>query len=151
MANPSKFTLEARSEVEGYLKKKAYRIAVLHVGMYLQTRLGTLIRRSLDIKHESGRKKFNSVFDSQTLGTLLYLAHRAGMITGSEKDKLQKVTELRNDVAHDLELWGDLKETTKGAINYWCAWAMGFMESTDNRTKPVRKTRKGKPGYLDYP
>jgi hypothetical protein len=152
MTNPSRFTADARSEISRYLKKKQLRTATLIAGMYVQARLATLIRRNLQIDDKAGKKSFRHLFGNQTLGQLLTLSYKARMISNSEKTFLQKFLELRNDVAHDFEMWDPLDKETRDAIDYWCHKIMDFMSATDDRKDPVREeSNPQKPQYLSFP
>src|SRR5260370_17684529 len=110
MSTSSKLTEEARSEISMYLKKKQLRTATFIAGMYGQTRLSTLVRRNLQIDNKTAKRSFRHLFGNQTLGQLLILSYKARMISKSERGFLQKFVELRNDVAHDFEMWEPLDE-----------------------------------------
>ncbi len=150
MANPSKFTLEAINDVRRQLRKKNYRVAMLVASLYLQTRLGTLLTRSLEIRKRN-RRKFNRLFADLTLGRLVSLAHKARMITSAERDSLNKFVELRNDIAHELEMWDPLSDDLKRAAEHWCNFALQFMSDTDERVTVVRpRGPRQPPSYLTY-
>jgi len=59
---------------------------------------------------------------------------------------------LRNDMAHDLELWEPLSKKTKEAVKHWCAVVINFMKATDYRKSTVRPNMgaQSKPVYLNY-
>lgn len=148
MAKPSRFAEQAREDIEYELEKRNYRSAVLISAIYLQTRLTTLMLRGLQINDGEARTRFKDVFNRITLGGLITNCDKTRMISGSEETMLSKFSHLRNDIAHDLEMWGPLSSKMKQAIKHWCNEVILFMEETSDRKKPVRK--RGKPGKLDY-
>lgn len=151
MANPSKFTREADEEISRHLNNESFRIATLIAGMYVNTRLSTLVRRSLEIDNKTGRKSFRRLFDDLNTGTLLNLCHRARMITTSEQEKIRRFLQLRNGIAHDFEMWDKLDAQTIKAIKHWCKFIIDFMVTTDHRFDPVRENPpEQKPSYLQY-
>ena len=133
MTKPSKFTTEAKSDIQGKLKKHLYRSAPLVAGIYLQTRLGTLLIRSLGIDDKKGRNIFRGVFDNFTLGELLRLDYKARMITKSEMTTLNTFIELRNDVAHDLDMWEPLDKKYKDAVDRWCHVVISLLSKSSRR------------------
>ncbi len=140
MAKPREFTVQARKDILG-LKDGSTRSAILVSGIYLQTRLTTLVMRGLGIKGKAGMTKFRGMFDDLTLGRLVNLAIEAKMLMPNEPYLLRTFVELRNDVAHDLEMWDKLGTKKRPAMKKWCDFAIRFMEETDWRDEEIRQEK----------
>lgn len=133
--NREKTTKLATEKINELLGRKDYTSALLLASIYVHMRLKTLITLRLNPSQENWRdisNSFNSSLSPLGYNSLINVCNKLDLVTNEDKNKLKRIWVLRNNIAHETELWKALPKKKKMEIDKLCKHVAKFLRSTNH-------------------
>jgi len=136
MGNPTektKTTDYVIKTIRANLNAQGYTSAILLSFIYVNIRLRTLLTDYLSPAREKW-KETHAILSSLQFPRLLKYCKTYKLIDEGEREKLAKLADKRNYLAHESVLWRKLTQEDVNNIEQHCQFAITFLKDTTSRT-----------------
>jgi len=123
----------AKKEINSFLGKEEYHIAVLFASIYANIRLRSLVTDWKNPQKDDWKKTSQRI-DPFNFGRLLGTCNKLKLLANEEYVTLDRLRVKRNEVAHESRLWkANIQETEKNEMKTLCESAIRFLEATNEK------------------